>query len=405
MRPVSVFPVDTPRFYHYVNGTIVPQWHSHATGKNYMKRPHCLLVLLSAVATLALSGAAVAATHVDIVATGLNNPRGLNFAPNGELYVAEAGSGGNGRCIPAPDDPTAQRCYGETGALTRIDLSGATPPKRVVRHLPSMAAPGGFGANSGPVDVDFIGMSAFIVMGWGGDPALRYDVGRKGALFGTLLRVLPNGAYVPVADISANEERFNPAGGPVDSNPYGIVALPGRRVVADAGANALIESHGWFDWFRRGRDRTLAVLPPTPAGLEPVPTTVVEGPDGYLYVGELTGGPFLRGTSSIYRVPPQGGTPEVYLAGLTAVVDIAFDRRGDLYILEIASGLVPGPDADPGLGNGRLLRKRRGAKTAEVVLDNLVFPSGVTVGPEGAIYLTNYGIFPDSGEVLRITYR
>jgi hypothetical protein len=40
-----------------------------------------------------------------------------------------------------------------------------------------------------------------------------------------------------------------------------------------------------------------------------------------------------------------------------------------------------------------------------VVLDNLVFPSGVTVGPEGAIYLTNYGIFPDSGEVLRITYR
>jgi hypothetical protein len=66
---------------------------------------------------------------------------------------------------------------------------------------------------------------------------------------------------------------------------------------------------------------------------------------------------------------------------------------------------VPGPDADPGLGNGRLLRKRRGAKTAEVVLDNLVFPSGVTVGPEGAIYLTNYGIFPDSGEVLRITYR
>jgi len=370
-----------------------------------MKRLHCPPVLLSAFATLALSGTALAATHVDIVATGLNNPRGLNFAPNGELYVAEAGSGGDGRCIPAPDDPSAQRCYGETGALTRIDLSGASPPKRVVRRLPSMAGPGGFAASSGPVDVDFIGMSAFVVMGWGGDPALRHGVGRKGALFGTLLRVLPDGAYVPVADISANEERFNPAGGPVDTNPYGVVALPGRRVVADAGANALIESHGWLDGFCRGRDRTLAVLPRTVAGLEAVPTTVVEGPDGYLYVGELTGAPFLRGTSSIYRVPPHGGTPEVYLAGLTAVVDIAFDRRGDLYILEIASGLVPGPNADPGVGNGRLLRKRRGAVTADVLLDNLVFPSGVAIGPDNALYLTNYGIFPDGGEVLRVTSR
>jgi len=210
---------------------------------------------------------------------------------------------------------------------------------------------------------------------------------------------------VPVADISANEERFNPAGGPVDTNPYGVVALPGRRVVADAGANALIESHGWLDGFCRGRDRTLAVLPRTVAGLEAVPTTVVEGPDGYLYVGELTGAPFLRGTSSIYRVPPHGGTPEVYLAGLTAVVDIAFDRRGDLYILEIASGLVPGPNADPGVGNGRLLRKRRGAVTADVLLDNLVFPSGVAIGPDNALYLTNYGIFPDGGEVLRVTSR
>jgi alkylation response protein AidB-like acyl-CoA dehydrogenase len=67
----------------------------------------------------------------------------------------------------------------------------------------------------------------------------------------------------------------------------------------------------------------------------------------------------------------------VYLAGLTAVVDIAFDHRGDLYILEIASGLVPGPNADPGVGNGRLLRKRRGAATADVLLDNLVFPRGL----------------------------
>jgi glucose/arabinose dehydrogenase len=32
-----------------------------------------------------------------VVATGLANPRGLNFAPNGDLYVAEAGRGGDAR--------------------------------------------------------------------------------------------------------------------------------------------------------------------------------------------------------------------------------------------------------------------------------------------------------------------
>jgi hypothetical protein len=79
--------------------------------------------------TLALSLTALAAVHanagapsVDVIATGLNNPRGLGFAANGDLYVAEAGIGGSGKCRPAPDGQPVEVCYGETGALTRIDL-------------------------------------------------------------------------------------------------------------------------------------------------------------------------------------------------------------------------------------------------------------------------------------------
>jgi glucose/arabinose dehydrogenase len=37
---------------------------------------------------------------VSVVADGLDNPRGLNFAPDGSLYVTESGVGGDGRCIP-----------------------------------------------------------------------------------------------------------------------------------------------------------------------------------------------------------------------------------------------------------------------------------------------------------------
>ena len=40
---------------------------------------------------------------VSVVATDLDNPRGLNFGPDGGLYVAEAGTGGAGPCGPGPE--------------------------------------------------------------------------------------------------------------------------------------------------------------------------------------------------------------------------------------------------------------------------------------------------------------
>lgn len=351
-----------------------------------------------------LVGSALAGTHVETIAQGLNNPRGIALAPNGWLYVAETGSGGSGTCIPSPEAGQPPRCYGETGALTRIDPDGIVAPKHVVSGLPSMAGPGGFAASSGPVDVDFWGMQANIVMGWGGDPALRAGVGPKSRLFGTLLRALPHGHYIPIADIAGHEARFNPDGTHVDSNPDGVLALPGRQIVADAGANALIERNPFLAWFHPHRlTRTFAVLPRTAAGLDAVPTTVVEGPDGYVYAGELTGAPFFRGAASIYRIAPFGGKPQVYVGGLTAVVDMAFDRRGTLYIVEIASGLVPGPGADPGVGVGRLLRKKRGGPVEVVLDEGLVFPAGIAIAHDGTLYLTNYGVFPGGGEVLKVT--
>ena len=350
---------------------------------------------------LTMTATYATAATVEVIAEGLNNPRGLGFAADGSLYVAEAGSGGGGSCRPSPDGMPVDVCYGETGALTRIDPQGVAAPVRVVSGLPSMAGPGGFAASSGPVDVDFFGMTAFVVMGWGGDPALRAASGPKGALFGTVLRALPDGQFKAIADVSGNESRHNPAGGRIDSNPYGIVAQAGRRIVADAGANALI-AFGAADGVGTTANRTFAVLPPTAFGTEPVPTTVIAGGDGYLYAGQLTGAPFFRGVSTIYRIPPQGGSAVPYVTGLTAVVDIAVDQAGTLYVVEIASGFVPGPGANPGVGIGRLLRVMPGI-APEVVVDGLVFPAGVAIGPDGALYLTNFGIFPGGGQVLRIT--
>ncbi len=54
---------------------------------------------------------------------------------------------------------------------------------------------------------------------------------------GTLVKFEPSGKWRVVADVGGFEQAQNPAGGPLDSNPYGLLAEPGRRFVTDAGGN------------------------------------------------------------------------------------------------------------------------------------------------------------------------
>jgi hypothetical protein len=337
------------------------------------------------------------------LADGLANPRGIAFAPNGASYVAESGTGGAGPpCTPSPPNPTVNRCYGETGAITRI-IPGVGA-QRVVTGLPSLVLPSGT-SEGGPVDVAFLGTAGYITMSWGGDPGLRPGLGERAWLFGQMLHFTPSGKTRVAADVAAHEVRNNPYGGNIDSNPYNTLAQPGRRVVADAGANALIEVRS------NGTTRTLAVLPPLPpAGTlpfprEPVPTSVVEGPDGALYVGQLSSFPFWPGSSSVLRVASDGSSIETYAAGFTAIVDLAFDNGGALYVLEVARGQVgpfpPPPAPNPGLGIGRLKRMCPG-EAATVLLEGLTFPAGLAIGPDDAVYMTNFGASSVDGEVLRL---
>lgn len=350
---------------------------------------------LLAVFALASAGALADVGPALTIASGLANPRGIAFAPNGGLFVTEGGSGGTGPCIPSPVPPNLPRCYGETGALTEILPHGGL--RRVVTGLPSLALPNGT-TEGGPSRLSFHGMSAFVLMGLGGDPrVVRPALGGKADLLGTLLQVAPSGRYRVVADISQHEADFNPAGGNVDSNPYGILAQPGRRIVADAGGNTIVEARA------NGQTHTLAL--PAPVGSrEAVPTSVAEGPDGALYVGLLTGFPFNRGTASVLRIESDGSSATTFASGLTAVVDVAFDYGGALYILETASGhpgpFPPGPP-QPGLGAGRLKRQCPGG-TPELLLDGLTFPGGIAIGSDGAAYITNFGTSPNAGEVLRL---
>lgn len=356
-------------------------------------------------ATRQLEAVQQVSTTMRVVATNLNNPRGLTIGPDGGIYVAEGGVGGADCYQVDPSDPTFVMCIGATGSVTRIE-NGVQ--ERIAVGLPSMADPSGFAAG-GPSRISWRPRDAFaVILGLGTDPAVRDQLAAAfNPMFGDMGKLVtmnPAGSWSYLADVAAYEGTANPDGGAIDSNPYAVYLAQGRRrLVADAGGNSLIEVSN------DGQIRTAAVFPdrivPYPpmfgggeGPMQSVPTAVTEGPDGAIYVGELTGFPFLPGSANVYRLTPRQG-PQVYASGFTAIHDIAFGPDGSLYVLEIASDLI----ACEFFGdcNGRLIKVAPNG-TRTTLAQGLPFPGGVAVNQSDQVFITLFSIMPGMGMVVRV---
>jgi glucose/arabinose dehydrogenase len=344
--------------------------------------------------------------RLTVVATGLDNPRQLSVSASGAIYVAQAGNGGRTDCTkPAGGGP--ETCVGDTGSVARIDGDRAVP---VITGLPSVAASTGQEA-SGPADVvaTTAGL-ALVVQDTDIDAAGVNRFGTAGRALGRLALAKPDGTGLRLtADLARYEARHDPdhgagatGAGEIASDPYGLVAYRGGYAVADAAANDLL----WVD--ASGTVHVLGVFPTqtetTSSGrvvAQSVPTSVAVGPDGALYVGELTGAPFKVGAARVWRVEP-GRRPTVYASGFTDISAIAFDHAGRLLVLEIDRlGL-----SDPS-GSGELIRVGADRTRTVLVSSGLVSPTGVAVGRDGSIYISNYGSSPSTGsaphgEIVRV---
>jgi hypothetical protein len=126
-----------------------------------------------------------------------------------------------------------------------------------------------------------------------------------------------------------------------------------------------------------------------------VPTSVAQGPDGALYVGQLTGFPFPLGGSTVWRIGASGPVP--FRTGFTNVVDITFGPDGSLWVVEIdSSSLLFPPEMI-----GSLIRVAPNG-TRTTVAGGLFSPGGVALGPDGTPYVTVCSVCPGGGQVLRL---
>ncbi len=376
-------------------------------GFRIMKRASAPLLTLAALTTLGLTALSLTAARPAaaqfaapvVVMSGLANPHGLTFGPDGGLYVAEAGAGGNGPSVVGGDGRTDS--YGLTGGISRL-LNGVQT--RVVAGIPSLAPVNDGSSAYGLFDVAF-GPAGYLygVMGISTNPHDRASLtagGASGAAFGQLVKFdLTDGSRQNVADLGAFEAANNPDGDDVRTDPYSLVReADGKFLVTDASGNDIVKADP-----ATGDVSLLTVFPEQPNTYESVPDCIVKGPDGAYYVGLLTGVPFPAGAANVYRVSPTTGVAKVVASGFTNIADIAFSPDGTLNVLEISehgladqNGPVPGALFSVNLATG----------TKTLIADNgLVFPTGMTVGPDGSLYVSNFGVSPTGGQVLRFAPR
>ena len=362
------------------------------------------LCLTASAASIASAPAyAQLSSNAAVYASGLEAPRGLKFGPDGDLYVAEAGTGGTistvGSCtqVPAPIGPYHG---GSSGRISKLDKSGNRTT--VASGFPSsLAAQGDL---QGVADIAFLNGTLYAVTGGGGcshgnasSPNIIARVDTKSGSWSAIANVSrflqshPD-AYPDLGD-------FEP-----DGVFYSLIAYDNRLYTLEPNHGQLFSTSASGD-LREELDisRQQGHIVPTAVAVN----------NGNFYIGNLGLFPITPDSSKVMSfktgacqwpfVIGLGCGDEVEKlrltgsrAGFTTVVAVDFGPDGLLYALELSAATgLPIP------GDGKVVRLNC-AGDIEDVATGLSVPTGMTFGPDGYLYVSNFGAAP-TGQILRIS--
>jgi sugar lactone lactonase YvrE len=325
---------------------------------------------------LALALPALAQEGPAPIASGLNYPRGMAYDSEGNLYIAEAGVGGELE-IPAP--PPAEPGTMATAGLTS-QVSMVAPDGTVSVAVPLLMSANNAGEAVGAESVFVTDESLWLVLS-ATAPNMPF-AGNVVELDRETNRVKN------FIDLWAYEMENNPdATEEINSNANDVmVDDEGTVYIADAGANAVYtwtEADGlniWMSW-----------------DTQVVPTSLAMDSNGDIYVSFLGEG-IAPGAGHIHHYTADGELVEAF-DGLTGVTDIAVDADDNLYAVQLFTAFgEEGPD--PASGNVVQVT----ADGATPIMEGLGVPYGLAISPDGEMVVSVGTVFapPGSGAVLPV---
>ncbi len=317
-----------------------------------------LLLFLTCTAAYLLK----AQPEITTIAAGLNAPIGIELDTDGNLWVAESGTGQT------------------DGSVSIIRPDGSV--EKFVEGLPSAMSPEG--EVSGPERVQSLGDGMVAVL-----------VGPTPDTLERTILIFAVEDYAPGAPLSREDARSVIYVGKTvlktlpDSNPYSLVFDGCDMYIADAGANAIVRRIGLT-----GELRIFAQFPPIPNPLpfgppfsDAVPTRIVKNPDGGFYVSQLTGFPFVTGASKIWSVD-EAGTVAPYDTNYSLVTDLAISPEdGGLLALQFASFDIS--QTPPFLFNSAMITHTHPDGTRDTLVTGFGPSAGMAVTDDGVIYVTS----------------